>query len=556
MALVIIFLMDHVVPYGELPQTYVYEHPPAGDDGALEAHCIIILKRSLGFMAALPVGVLTAEEIAAGEVAGMDALIGPSVRVEVAAAMMSEEGLLPQPGVVVPCIVVDFGATAASRFSVLGETQEPEILISFDSATPDLLPEPSAVLQQALVWAQRPDTPQERVAFYSAEEGPPPPPRARLRLSKSDPPRAGAGATGSGASAPGPKQAAPKRVTTSSLASQLEAITAALPTLTAKLEEVASKQTAMEARISSGPNASLREPLGALGASPKGLPVAFVGPPPSHHKLLVPPAVPPVAANTEAAELLDEGEETGANPLAQAVLAQSRAMTALVSQLAASSNDPVLDLGTQGSVSTRGAAQRAKLQDELASGRGSFYAAVLANMARRMSPAASASTDPAILLSQGVSLTRYFERFGGFGQTKDLALIAFQVAMAMDAMQAGRIEQVQDHLALLAVSLEQASLDGGRMDLAYQLTWLEEPPSGMYANRASSGLMRTRPFAPLASQRWMTVVLGYLKEMEVIQTRRGDNARPRGSPSGSDPAAETDSPARPKKPPRKPKKEG
>eukprot|EP00439_Symbiodinium_sp_Y106_P065230 s4670_g10.t1 len=93
-------------------------------------------------------------------------------------------------------------------------------------------------------------------------------------------------------------------------------------------------------------------------------------------------------------------------------------------------------------------------KEELAAGKGSFYAAVLGNMARRISPAATHSSDPA-------------------------------VAMAMDAMQAGRLELAQDHLALLAVSLEQASLDGGRMDLAYQLAWLEEPPAGMYANRTA-----------------------------------------------------------------------
>ena len=115
--------------------------------------------------------------------------------------------------------------------------------------------------------------------------------------------------------------------------------------------------------------------------------------------------------------------------------------------------------------STRGSAQRNRL---LASGWGGCYSAVLANIARRMSPASTPSSDPAVLLNQGVCLTRYYERFGGFGQSKGLAVIAFQVAMAMDAMQAGKIEQCQDHLALLAVSLELASLDGGRMDLAYQ----------------------------------------------------------------------------------------
>ena len=153
-----------------------------------------------------------------------------------------------------------------------------------------------------------------------------------------------------------------------------------------------------------------------------------------------------------------------------------------------------------------------------------------------------------LLLSQGICLSRYFERFGGFGQTRDLALIAFQVALAMDAMQAGRLELAQDHLALLAVSLEQASLDGGRMDLAYQLTWLEEPPAGMYANPTASGILRNRPFAPLASQRWMTVVLGYLKEMEVIQSRRADNRPAQGFSSWVRSAARRRRPSKAKAP--------
>ena len=172
-----------------------------------------------------------------------------------------------------------------------------------------------------------------------------------------------------------------------------------------------------------------------------------------------------------------------------------------------------------------------------------------------MVPAVTASSDPAVLLSQGICLTRYLERFGGYGQTKDLGLIAFQVGMAMDAMQAGKIELCQDHLALLAVSLEQASLDGGRMDLAYQLTWLKEPPAGMFANRSVTTLTRNRPFAPLASQRWMTVVLGYLKEMEVIQNRSLESTKPRGSGAGSDQLPDAVG-VRPRRPPRKPKKEG
>ena len=313
------------------------------------------------------------------------------------------------------------------------------------------------------------------------------------------------------------------------------------------------RQGAMEARLSAGPTAALAEPLGGvLGSFPKS---SLAGPPPAHHRQLQVPQAGLPFAEQEVAELEGERTQEGGEHLDKAVLAQSQALTGLVSQLSGAQAEPLFDMGPQSAVSTRGAAQRARMQDDLAAGKGQFYAAVLANMARRMSPAATASTDPAVLLSQGVSLTRYFERFGGFGQHKDLALIAFQVAMVMDAFQAGKVEQAQDHAALLAVSLEQAALDGGRMEIGYHLTWLEEPPAGMYSARPGGGLLRHRPFAPLASQRWITIVLGYLKEMEVIQSRRQDAGKPRGSATGSEQPSLSDAPAAPKRPPRRPKKD-
>ena len=165
--------MDHIVTFGEGGQVYLYEHVAPGDDGVLEAQAVVIMKRPHGFMVALPADVLTAEEVRQGEHASMEAEVGPSFQAQVAAAQLTDEGLVPQPGVSVPCLIVDFGALAAPRFSPF-VGQEPEILFAFDQAMPNLFPEPSALLQQALTWAQRPETPQERVAFYSAEEGPPP----------------------------------------------------------------------------------------------------------------------------------------------------------------------------------------------------------------------------------------------------------------------------------------------------------------------------------------------------------------------------------------------
>ena len=208
------------------------------------------------------------------------------------------------------------------------------------------------------------------------------------------------------------------------------------------------------------------------------------------------------------------------------VLAQSQALTSLVQQLATASADPVLDLGAAGSVGVRGASQRAHFQDELAQGKGVFFRQVLQNLARRMAPSQAVTGSPASMLEQGLTLSRYWERFGGWSNARDMALVAYQVGLIFDAMMAERCELAKDHLALLAVSLEQSSLDGSRMDIGYQLTWLEEPPSSMFMARSSHN-PRGRAFAPLASQRWITVVLAFLKELDTIQARRGD--RPGGS---------------------------
>ena len=123
-----------------LAQTYVYEHPGPEEEGAVEAHAIIVMKRGLGFLAALPPGILTDEELFEGASAPMEALVGPSTVVEVAASLLTDTGLLPQPGATLTCVLVDFAAEAAPRFSVLGRGADPEILLSFDSGSPDLLP--------------------------------------------------------------------------------------------------------------------------------------------------------------------------------------------------------------------------------------------------------------------------------------------------------------------------------------------------------------------------------------------------------------------------------
>ena len=84
-----------------------------------------------------------------------------------------------------------------------------------------------------------------------------------------------------------------------------------------------------------------------------------------------------------------------------------------------------------------------------------------------------------------------------------------------------QVRGVQEHAALLAVSLEQASLDSGRWDLAGQLLLLEEPSAQVWSHRGvSSQSGRARAFAPLCPQRWATIAIAYSKEIDYIHNRR------------------------------------
>ncbi|CAE7423072.1 unnamed protein product [Symbiodinium sp. CCMP2592] len=365
---------------------------------------------------ALPQGAIAQEELLAGHLAHMDDVIGPSFSVEAPALEFSGSTFAPLADCSLPAMLVDFSA--------------PELLIAFDISRPDAIPDPAVMLQLALDWAQGEGS-GERVQYYSVEEAPPEAAtrkRAVLHVTRED--------------------AAQARVTTATLASQIQTFTDSLPALVKSVEDVA----AMEKQLSAGPTAPLSGALG-LGDRPKqgGQALSLLGPPPrtgrAHHaapSLTVEPGPSLAEAEANEAEADFGSGQPRPDALSQAVLEQSKALTTLVA-----------------------------MQEELAAGRGSFFASVLQNMARR-----------------------YWERFGGFA----LGAIA-RVAQILDCMQAGRTEQASDHAALLAVCLEQMSMDAGRSELGFQLTWLEDPPSAMFAARSNRTSLHTRAFAPLASQR-------------------------------------------------------
>jgi len=254
------------------------------------------------------------------------------------------------------------------------------------------------------------------------------------------------------------------------------------------------------------------------------------------------------------AEVLDLAKEReGDQPtLAEAMMAQSTAITTLVSQLAASGGDPMTEL-TGSSMGMRGAQGRAKLQSELASHKGIFFDAVLKQMSRRMAPTMPIHATPEEMMSRGICGTKYLERFGGYGRCRDLGVIQHQVMTAMDFLQMGNVEAAKDTVSLLAVMLEQATLDGGRLDLGQILTMADDPPAAIFTNKQVAQISRAKAFSPLADQRWVTVSLAYIKELDTITTKRLElvGGQSSGSTAGDDPPQKGKGKGTPKKKPKK-----
>ncbi|CAE7168322.1 unnamed protein product, partial [Symbiodinium microadriaticum] len=176
--------------------------------------------------------------------------------------------------------------------------------------------------------------------------------------------------------------------------------------------------------------------------------------------------------------------------LASAMMAQSRALLALVGHLA-QGGDPVLD--SQASSSSRGAQSRQRLQTELAQLSGAFAEKVRAKAARRMTPAGLNPTEPA-------SLCRYFERYGGFSRMRETGLIVYQAARAFDLLTAEQPKAAADALGLLLVYLDQLALDSGSTTVAYLMTLLPDPPQGLYAEGPTLPGGSLQAFTPLADQ--------------------------------------------------------
>lgn len=339
-----------------------------------------------------------------------------------------------------------------------------------------------------------------------------------------------------------------KRTTNAALAEQLTGLMDLPPAMNRQIAELQQGQVALQASVDqqrmAPPVRASQMPIAASVAKVSDFAKMMGGPP--RTKAILPQPVPPPAMGSgldAKGSLQEQAEETSpiahAGPFARAMLEQSRAIMTLVASMQ-QGGDPLLDMpasSSGGSLGTRGSQGRERLQRDLATKSGNFFLAVLQNAAKRLRPAGARPASIEEVASTDFSMIHYLERFGGFGQFKELGLIQYALAHIFDALVHSDLNGARDYLALLMVGVDQANLDNNRWELAYRMMLLEEPPSQLWAYRNQSYDPRSKSFSPLAPQQWTTVALAYSKEMDYIQAKRQEVTQPKQAATGAQPGS-------------------
>ena len=533
----------------EGPSLYVMAPPVSllKDGGIVSAFAIPVLRRREGVLMALPLDFLIEEVLEAGRTAHPADLVGPSIEITCFGVEEETDGTETALGVELKVLLVDFNIAVSDFLKEFSGREEDFPNLPFFAESPTVLPSSTSLLSQALEWISTGEVLPERVQFYSADEvpqstAPEPPVKAKSK-------------------------AAPKKVTTAQLAEQFAVFAQALPAIQQRLDALQNQQT----RIASQPPQFApqsreapphRQPFPkaagmSLPADVKSF-MAAVGTPPRTRVPMSPPQLGGQETILEEPQLIpsEEGYLDALHPRPQvdvstAILHQGQALTALVSHLIG--QDGLTDLSSSSSsgLSTKGSVKREKLRQELAARSGNFLLQVAQNAYRRLKPADEIPKDFQGFKGKSV-LSKYLEKQGGFQGHRDLGLMAWLLAQIGDQMIIGDHKGAAELLALAMVGLEQCAQDGGRWELAWILTLQEDPPGGLFQTKHQATNPRIRAFAPLCPAPWATTALSYVKELDLITSRRLETL-PGKKPSGSEKGGES-SDSSPKKKVRFPKK--
>ncbi|CAE7219683.1 unnamed protein product [Symbiodinium microadriaticum] len=398
-----------------------------------------------------------------------EAMFGPSTVLTVPAMEEQEDGAEVATESSIEVLVVDFSdATAA-------------YLEPFD---PLSLEDPVPFSEEG-----------ERIAFYSAQEG------EDEALEPADPVEAPAAAA----------KAKEKRVTTAQLAEQLGSISKLLPAISDRLQDLAERQKDLETKVTAQSSAP-PPPAGPAHKQPFALPtskapqvaanptqalVSALGPPPRSRPLALgaapePPLPLPAPPDDEGGQ-----DATTASALAQ----QTAALTQLVSHLiqASDGSGDFVGAPAPSGLSSRASAKRERLQAELAQRTGNF---MLAEPRRFLF---------SHYLPRGLPAPAGLGPYHAYGHPG---------GRPPDGRRGG------GQFGLTSPYHGLPRTDHGKFEVGFTLSLFAEPPHQIFTNRGSPHNPRLRAFAPLCPAAWATTALAFLKETDVILSRRGTFAFP------------------------------
>ncbi|CAK9002378.1 unnamed protein product [Durusdinium trenchii] len=159
-------------------QPYVLDLSEDGANlgGGAAVLSLLVMKRyqpAPGLLFALPENSIPAPLLAGGQSGTMDDLVGPSLVVELAAALLNPDNITQEPLVVadqrVQVLLVDFSVDILAHLWELGPLEELKEAVTFSVSELDLIPLPEDLVAAATGWTMGKNI-SERVSFYSAAE--------------------------------------------------------------------------------------------------------------------------------------------------------------------------------------------------------------------------------------------------------------------------------------------------------------------------------------------------------------------------------------------------
>ena len=527
------------------PTAVLLSWPP--DPGVVSHQILayIIMRREGGVLLVVPGGGCIDEDslqIASTVPSGAEeAVIGPYKLFQVPMLVSNADGggEMTVSTELAEVLVVDMNFLGAMSLveAFPEELEDYDLINLFADLDPQAHPDFDILMTAVRSWLA--DELQGGSAYATAEEDTVASPARRTRARPSTP---GVSTKPEPKAAGGAKRGA-KKPTVASIAQQMDAVLQALPVITNQLADLTQRQGDLEKKQTKG-SSSTAGMFHGLGSSKASAPVsslmtahappnlgslaASLGAPPTSKARSTPlpdpdldgqPWVPGEIAGPARVDLEEEAEM--GSPMQRAILEQSKALSALIAHFHSVGNDPFTDLASSTpSTGVKGAMAREKFQRELADGTGAFFLKVCHQIQRRVAPTARSFSDRSRV--PDVSLLGYLERYGGYGQNRELGMVQWSLAHAFDAAVKEEWGLVKDHLAMTSVMVEQAALDNNKWQLAWLLRLLDDPPQNLWLNRGQTAVGAKRPFAPLCTQGWTTTALAYLKEAEVLQGKRQD----------------------------------